>query len=107
MSETTSNRADLVLTQAVSSLAIAAEKLGTLDHTPRKASRPAAPRRGLSRQEAADYVGISASGFTKMMQDGIMPEPVRMGGRTVWDIYALDAAFDLLAAPAEDNPWDQ
>jgi predicted DNA-binding transcriptional regulator AlpA len=66
------------------------------------------PRRGLSRTEAAMYVGISASKFDELVADGTMPKPVKLGCRKVWDIRDLDLAFDAL--PREDdstpNSWE-
>ena len=54
------------------------------------------PRRGLSRDEAAMYVGISAGKFDELVADGRMPGPRRIDGRKVWDIRSLDVAFDRL-----------
>ena len=66
------------------------------------------PPRGLSREEAAAYVGISPSLFDIMINDGRMPGPKRINSRVVWDRLKLDAAFDAL--PGNDtsiaNPWD-
>jgi predicted DNA-binding transcriptional regulator AlpA len=62
------------------------------------------PRRGLSRDEAAMYVGISASKFDELVRDRRMPTPKRIDGRKVWDIRDLDVAFDAL--PGE-NPQSQ
>jgi excisionase family DNA binding protein len=59
------------------------------------------PRRGLSRDEAAMYCGISATLFDRMVKDGRMPAPRRIDGRKVWDIRSLDVAFDRL--PVEDS----
>jgi putative DNA primase/helicase len=59
------------------------------------------PRRGLSRDEAAMYVGISVGLFDRMLTDGRMPPPRRIDGRKVWDIRSLDVAFDRL--PVEDS----
>jgi predicted DNA-binding transcriptional regulator AlpA len=63
------------------------------------------PRRGLSRDEAAMYIGISAGKFDEMVGDGRMPRPVKIDNRKVWDIRSLDLAFDGLPV---DNPnsWD-
>jgi hypothetical protein len=72
-------------------------------------SRPV-PRRGLSRTEAAMYLGISPSKFDKLVGDGRMPRPRLIDCRKVWDVYELDMAFDEL--PREDDPsnagssWD-
>jgi predicted DNA-binding transcriptional regulator AlpA len=60
------------------------------------------PRRGLSRDEAAMYVGISAGKFDELVGDGRMPPPRRIDGRRVWDVRSLDVAFDRL--PEEDSP---
>ena len=65
-------------------------------------------RRGLSRGEAAEYVGIGASKFDKMVSDGRMPPPKRIDGRRVWDRRQVDRAFDLLEGgiAVEENPWE-
>jgi predicted DNA-binding transcriptional regulator AlpA len=66
------------------------------------------PPRGLSREEAAAYVGISPSLFDTLVKDSRMPAPKRINARTVWDRLQLDAAFAALpgdGAPA--NPWDE
>jgi hypothetical protein len=69
------------------------------------------PRRGLSRDEAAMYIGISASKFDELVRDGRMPGPKRIDCRKVWDVRDLDMAFDAL--PRDDsspsvggNSWD-
>lgn len=43
------------------------------------------------------YVGIGATKFDAMVLDGRMPKPKKIDGRKVWDIRALDMAFDRLA----------
>ena len=60
------------------------------------------PRRGLSRDEAAMYIGISPTKFDEMVTAGAMPRPRLIDRRKVWDILALDVAFDRL--PVEDSP---
>jgi len=62
------------------------------------------PRRGLSREEAAMYVGISAGKFDELVRDRRMPAPRRIDHRKVWDLRDLDVAFDAL--PSE-NPQSQ
>jgi predicted DNA-binding transcriptional regulator AlpA len=62
------------------------------------------PRRGLSREEAAMYIGISAGKFDELVRDGRMPRPKRIDGRKLWDVLALDLAFNEL--PVEGNSWD-
>jgi hypothetical protein len=66
------------------------------------------PRRGLSRDEAAMYIGISPAKFDQLVVAGRMPAARRIDGRKIWDVRALDIAFDAL--PCEDGPqgtsWD-
>lgn len=51
-------------------------------------------RRGLSRVEAARYIGISATKFDQLVDNGRMPRPKRLDGRVLWDRVELDLAFD-------------
>lgn len=59
------------------------------------------PRRGLSREEAAMYVGVGSTKFDAMVLDGRMPKPKRVDGRKLWDVRSLDLAFDAL--PDDDS----
>jgi predicted DNA-binding transcriptional regulator AlpA len=65
------------------------------------------PRRGLSRVEAAMYIGISSSKFDELVADGRMPKPKRLDGRKLWDLRELDLTFDALGDDAEfvDDTW--
>lgn len=69
---------------------------------------PPPTRRGLSRVEAAGYIGVSASKFDTMVADDRMPSPKKIDGRRVWDVRALDQYFDLLPGGDESdhNPFD-
>lgn len=49
--------------------------------------------RGLSRDEAARYIGIGTTLFDQMVVDGRMPQPRIINSRKVWDRIDLDAAF--------------
>lgn len=71
------------------------------------AKLPNAPRRGLSRIEAAIYVGIGLTKFDELIADGRMPGARLIDGRKVWDIRRLDMAFEALPADdvAEGNSW--
>ena len=62
--------------------------------------------RGLSRSQAADYVGVGGSLFDEMVRDGRMPQPIRINSRTVWDRNQLDECFEDLSDAGEINPWD-
>lgn len=67
--------------------------------------------RGLSRPEAAAYVGIGPTKFDVLVADGRMPPPKRIDGRVVWDRHALDEAFAALpdddrSEESDANPWE-
>jgi predicted DNA-binding transcriptional regulator AlpA len=62
--------------------------------------------RGLNREVAARYVGVSPSKFDQLVDDGRMPRPKKIDGRRVWDRRALDCAFDALGDDGPPNPWD-
>ena len=79
-------------------------------------SMAAVAPRGLSRSQAAQYIGISNGTFEKLIRAGKMPLPKRIGQRAVWDVVALDLAFERIAddtgqvtsaAPNESNEWDE
>jgi len=76
--------------------------------TTRELRRSSQPRRGLSREEAAVYIGVSARKFDEMIEDGRMPRPKIIDARRVWDSHKLDLAFDALPDDGEEanNPWD-
>jgi hypothetical protein len=78
------------------------------DRTARRgAALPAslAPR-GLSRDQAAGYIGVSAAKFDQMVTDGRMPKPKMIDARVLWDRWALDVAFETLPDREKSNPWD-
>lgn len=68
---------------------------------------PSLPPRGLSRVQAAAYIGVSPTLFDEMVKDGRMPQPKRINARSVWDRLELDEAFaglsDVDRSP--DDPW--
>lgn len=64
--------------------------------------------RGMSRDEAARYVGVGATKFDEMVADGRMPRPKRIDGRVVWDRIRIESAFtDLPDDGAKANPLDR
>lgn len=69
-------------------------------------TRPVIEPRGLQRDNAALYVGISPSKFDQLVEDGRMPRPKRIDRRVLWDRHELDAAFSDLAHDEPVNPWD-
>lgn len=64
------------------------------------------PPRGLSRTEAAAYVGVSTTLFDEMVKDGRMPRPKQVNSRTVWDRRRVDLAFDALDEQDGGAPGD-
>ncbi len=66
------------------------------------------PRRGLSRLEAAIYLGVGTTKFDEGVATGQIPKPKTggfLGARHVWDIRALDRAFDALPDTDDRNSW--
>lgn len=59
------------------------------------------PPRGMTRDEAARYMGMSPRTFDKLVADRRMPPPKRIDGLTLWDRISLDAAFADI--PTEKN----
>ena len=68
---------------------------------------PSLAPRGLSRVQAAEYMGVGVTKFDEMVGDGRMPRPKRIDGRNVWDRMQLDEAFAALDhAAGPKNEWD-
>lgn len=65
------------------------------------------PRRGLRREEAAAYVGVSPTKFDDWVERKLMPKPKRIDGVVVWDRFQLDIYFDALPdeASTATNKW--
>jgi len=66
------------------------------------ATRPA-PRRGLSREESAMYLGISPSLFDRMRADGRVGPAKLADGKKVWDVRHLDEVFENLPNENDDD----
>ena len=67
----------------------------------RRADQHQIEPRGLSRVEAAHYLGISPSKFDEMRKDGRVGPARLIDGRKVWDVRDLNVAFEAL--PLEPN----
>ena len=66
------------------------------------------PPRGFSREQAAEYIGLSATKFDQLVADGRMPKPKRIDGRVVWDRLQLDSAFAALPDGNDrDDIWSK
>ena len=73
--------------------------------TPKSQLLPLQPR-GLSRVQAAAYIGVSPSLFDELVRDGRMPKAKRINARVIWDRLRLDEAFDEIGGDTA-NPWDE
>lgn len=71
-----------------------------------KADPKAYPPRGMSREDAAHYIGVGPTLFDEMVADKRMPRPKKINGRTVWDRAALDIAFSDLPG-GDGNFFDE
>jgi len=61
-------------------------------------------RRGLSRLEAATYLGISPSKFDELRKANRIEPPKVLGGRLIFKVESLDAFLDSL--PDENQTSD-
>jgi len=59
--------------------------------------------RGLSRDDAAAYVGIGTTLFDRLVATGKMPKCVRLDGRILWDRRQLDRTMDGLFEETDEN----
>ena len=64
------------------------------------------PRRGLSRVEAATYLGISPSKFDELRKSGRIGPVKILDGRKLYAIEMLDEFFDALPAEGDDATED-
>jgi predicted DNA-binding transcriptional regulator AlpA len=66
-------------------------------------------RIGMSREEAAEYIGVSATLFDDMVEDGRMPKPKAINARRVWSRKKIEQAFDALPEQGQNmtsaSPW--
>lgn len=58
--------------------------------------------RGLAQAEAAAYVGVTVGAFMKLVTDGRMPVPKRVGLHVLWDRQDIDRYFDALRSDLPD-----
>jgi hypothetical protein len=66
---------------------------------------PSLAPRGLSRVQAAAYIGVSPWVFDEMVKDGRMPQAIRINSRLVWDRVQLDEAFAALEREGVPEEW--
>lgn len=67
------------------------------------------PRRGLHREDAAIYVGVSVRTFDQWVEDKTLSQGILKGGVRLWDIRVLAQAMDKLFNPvgAKVSGWSQ
>lgn len=68
------------------------------------------PKRLLDEREAAEYCHVSPPSLWKLVENGLLPPPVRLSNgkgvvlsRTLWDRKAIDLALDLLSGIGEPS----
>ena len=73
-------------------------------------------RLGMSREEAAEYVGVSTFLFDELVDDGRMPKPKVVNSRRVWSRAQIEKAFAALPTDGESlevnpqkktSPWSE
>lgn len=65
------------------------------------------PRRGLSKPEAAKYVGVGVTKFEDLVATNRMPKPRLADTKLIWDVRQLDEFFDRLPVKGANqrNVW--
>lgn len=63
-------------------------------------------RRGLSREESALYLGVSASKFDALRKEGRIGSPRLIDSRKVWDIHTLDRDFEAFPSEGDEAGED-
>jgi predicted DNA-binding transcriptional regulator AlpA len=63
---------------------------------PGQKTGPAYPPRAMRAEQAADYLSMSRSMWLKLVDEGKMPKPIKIGAMTTWDRYDIDDAFEDL-----------
>lgn len=65
-------------------------------------SLPITPPAGLRRVPAATHCGVSPVHFEKMIDEGLLPPPRKLGGVKVWLRQELDEAMQALPAVCDE-----
>jgi predicted DNA-binding transcriptional regulator AlpA len=71
-----------------------------------KAELPFVPL-GMSREQAAAYIGIGATKFDELVRDRRMPRPKKIDGRKVWNRIEIEIAFAELPTDQGGDKWDK
>lgn len=65
------------------------------------------PPRGMSREQAAHYVGVGTTIFDELVAEKLMPKPRTVRSRVIWDRAELDIAFSQLPHQGQRNFFDR
>lgn len=63
--------------------------------------------RGMSQKEAARYIGVGTTLFDRLVAEGRMPRPLRVGKLNILDRLKLEAAFTELDEEVAENQIDR
>ncbi|SDQ27757.1 hypothetical protein [Pseudovibrio sp. Tun.PSC04-5.I4] len=69
-------------------------------------SNTVAPR-GLSKPQAASYIGVSVGLFDLLVSEHKMPKAKQIASRKVWDVFEIDQAFEILPHDGAEISHDQ
>jgi hypothetical protein len=74
---------------------------------PKRSRLPAGiSARLVEREAAAEFLGIGVSLLDDQVRKGILPEPIRFGGRKLYDLNAINKRLDQLGGISESQPGD-
>ena len=61
------------------------------------------PPRAMRADRAAAYLDLSEAAFLRLVEEGLMPPPVRIKGAVTWDRLQLDAAYETFKTGEQSN----
>lgn len=64
--------------------------------TDKLSDRLAYPPRAFRAERAAAYLAMGKSKFLELVDEGRLPQPIRIDGITTWDRLELDAAYERM-----------
>ena len=57
----------------------------------------------VDRIKAAEYVGLSPSGYDNRVDDGTFPPAIKIGKRRLWDLRVIDKTIDDMSGLNDDK----
>jgi predicted DNA-binding transcriptional regulator AlpA len=61
------------------------------------------PPRAMRADRAAAYLSMSQSAFLRLVEEGLMPKPVKIKGMSTWDRLELDTAYENFKGDDDGN----